>query len=253
VPNNEILTSSGDKIYDAPHNGRTLVDLSTLPLIDGDGHEIEIFDKNRMKIARREGAIAGCCGALLNLSTAGALFDNSADNDFYSDCDDDEQEVETLLNPPPKLSVREFPLAFTRCGHIQANCGLISMKPVLARINSAVACNYDDASGNFHSEAQPIKAEFTQVYNEFTHRFAPDARSFEVTSGMATAALSGQFIRTSKHKVAFEKAFNFCDTALPHQRFKDRMDNTVTPKDLRLEQNYTIIMDGIKDEFCTGE
>jgi hypothetical protein len=114
------MREANDKLYNAPHIGRSCItDLASLPMVDDNGNEIEVFGPYRMKIGRCSGfhGSKSQCGSLLNMATVTALFDHDSHNASDYEADED-----LAVTPKTLKGVQLFPLAFSGLGHVQAHC-----------------------------------------------------------------------------------------------------------------------------------
>ncbi|KAG1829891.1 hypothetical protein DFJ58DRAFT_848593 [Suillus subalutaceus] len=79
VPN---FQNGGGIIYDKSNDDpmRTEVNLEDLPLLDGDGYEINVYNEQGFRVPRRAPVQFSICGALLNLHSVHELFRSDDDN-----------------------------------------------------------------------------------------------------------------------------------------------------------------------------
>jgi hypothetical protein len=235
LPVNQILEENGE-IYDSYlPDQRTLVeDLESLDMVDASGAEIRIYDKNGKKISRREAFCdmdAPSCGSLVDLCNVGMLFQDPG---------------ELVGRDAPWI--RGYPMAFLHnVGHIQANRVLTAFEDVLTRINQHCYMemshsnphDYPPEDGVYIVENPVVIGLSSQIYNEVTHRASHRAGAHDVQKGHITAALAGGWAKaasTAKNQAKTLAAQ--CSVMLPHQRFKEKVDDDSCPRDMRFEQVY---------------
>lgn len=241
-------------IYDChlPGSRHIVENLHDLPLYDERGAEHKIFDPDGKKIPRRGARLgdnSGHCGILVNLRTIDSLFYPDEDDAHDSGLDNDDlsaDENHQSCSPKPRklpghMSV--YPQAFLRdYGHIQTSATLDIISSAIDRINLNV-CRDENAqdSDTFSDWDYPPptdRAVFhvsTQMYNSVQHRMSTKAGSLDVQRGKVTAALSGTHSDVPTIQKAADALKRYCDTALPHKRFQQRIDIDDCPTELRVE------------------
>lgn len=200
------------------------------------------------------------CGALVDLSNIQALFDPYAflNHDSSSTFSDD-------LEDGNFVHVDAYPLAFLgTVGNIQANGIPPCFYPLLTRINKSVrkptrsdrpsSIDDDDDSvdgdlerSDLTPSLQAVRAVSAQFYNYITHRVAPRAGNHDSQQGTVTAAISGAFASSEKHKRIASQKRSYCDRGLPSERFHRKISIEDCPVSCRAEFVYTVDIRALKD------
>jgi hypothetical protein len=257
--------------------------LRDFPLLDDRGQEIPIYDSNGARIRRRDvGENEGVppCGVLVNLATVQALFDP------YTSSNHDPENSSTVSSElddayAPKVDV--YPLGFLRTvGNLQANGIPPCFYPLVTEINQTVGKQrrqpesdrswWDDeptllpedpedeeeeeeeeeADGSRRERVRSptvraVKPVSCQFYNYMMHRVATRAGQYDSQQGTVTAAVSGAFATTDRHRdVAFDKQTH-CDRGLPSERFHSRFSLEDCPTSCRAEFVYSVDVRALDD------
>jgi hypothetical protein len=181
------------------------------------------------------------------------LFNN--DDDIVNDNNPSNQ-------PSHYVNVDAYPICFLRsAGNIQAsgvpNCFL----PLLANINQSIRDNPNNPPHHIHNnlnsdddsdmdDQDPIpplqggqevlKPVASQFYNYIAHRTATRSGKHLAAQGTVTAAIAGAFAQTPKDRRKAKELLDYCETALPSDRFKNLIDIHDCPSSCRAELVYSI-------------
>lgn len=250
---NTLIRQYGKDIFDKKDpKRRRRINIKKYPLVDENGAEIPVFDKNGKRISRRT-AIADNeppCGVLMDLNNIQALFNPPVNNR-----DDD-----LIGSPPPEeryvnININAYPLGFLRvAGNIQASGIPHCFHRVITKINQKVRRELDcrtspDASNDTYMAdlSQPhrpsavvVKPISSQFYNQIMHRIATRAGRLDSQQGSATAALSGAFAQNKKDQATAKAKQEYCDRALPSDRFHRKIDRPDCPTCCRAELVYSV-------------
>jgi hypothetical protein len=253
------------------------------PLLDDEGSEIPIYDFDGNRIPRRSPIVdpdQPSCGVLMDLTNIQALFNPVAD---FSDMSESDTYTTAADLGSPHVDVNVYPLAFLRtAGNVQAHGIPHCFYPILTDINCSVGKQQpppnrhgfrgdedgftmvnanededdfmvvdDDRDDSHPASLRVVKPIFTQFYNYFAHRVAPRAGGHESQHGGITAAISGAFATSQKHKRAALKKQSECERSLPFQRFHDRISIEDCPTCCRAELVYSIDIRGLKNPSGT--
>jgi hypothetical protein len=262
----DIIRTRHPVIYDSwdPACRQRVDDLDNLPLLDEHGYEKRIYDTNGRKIARRQASIAewtSPCAILVNLRTVTALFQSDDDMAVDEDLASDDEEATCSKSHANKISLSVYPQAFLRdYGHIQAKGPLQLIQPTIQKINSDFPpsddLGSDDDIGNIHMPQVPLVTGIsTQMYGEWFHRAATQAGNMDVVRGRMSGALaapSPTATTTPKNRKTAEVLRKYCNVALPHARFADRIRVTNCPSALRVESVYIVDMKCIPEDQRNG-
>jgi hypothetical protein len=177
--------------------------------------------------------------------------------------DDDEDNNNNRSNQPSHhVNVDAYPICFLRsAGNIQAsgvpNCFL----PLLANINQSIRNNLNNHPHHIHNNLdsdddsdmdnqepipplqggqQVLKPVASQFYNYIAHRTATRAGKHLAAQGTVTAAIAGAFAQTTKDRTKANDLLDYCDTALPSDRFKTLIDIRDCPSSCRAELVYSV-------------
>jgi hypothetical protein len=239
--------------------------------LDDEGREIPIYNSDGDRIRRREvGPNEGVppCGVLVNLENIQALFDpyTSTDHDG-EDSSTHSSELEDAYAP----KVDAYPLAFLRTvGNLQANGIPPCFYPLVTEINREVGKRQEsqeepdgswwaedgrnsseDREDGRRSEQVPtlraVKPVSSQFYNYMMHRVATRAGRYDAQQGTVTAAISGGFAKTERHRdIAFDKRTH-CNGGLPSDRFHTRFSLEDCPTSCRAEFVYSVDVRALKE------
>ena len=279
-----IKQTHGNRIFDsADPEVRRKVRLDSLPLLNEDGQENYIFDANGGRIPRREPDEEDnlpACGVLVDLSNIQALFDP-----FPLSHDNDDSTTWTDVNDATRIDA--YPLAFLRTiGNVQADGIPPCFYPLLTEINKTVRKRHgvrraegsdsesdagwseegsegpgedsfrEDSSGEEGSDPgigrlQAVKPVSAQFYNYMTHRVAIRAGKHDAQQGTVTAAISGGFAKSEKHKEIASKKQSYCDRGLPSDRFHSKISLEDCPTSCRAEFVYSVDVRALKNPSGT--
>jgi len=291
IPPAAIRQENRNGIFDGPDpDRRHAINLDEdFGLLDDEGNEVPIYDFDGDRIPRRTPVVdpgQPPCGVLLDLMDIQTLFNAVADvpDDASTSAAEEAADLES-----PYVDIDVFPLAFLRTvGNIQANGVPHCFNSILAEINGHVgkrrrahdADHYgradvaededfemvvdeehvdeEDVEDVDRSRRVPnrpprrvVRAVATQFYNYITHRVAAQAGGHDTQQGTVTAAVSGAFATTRKHKrIATEKG-SYCDRKLPFRRFHDRISIEDCPTSCRAELVYSIDIRGLENPSGT--
>ena len=204
------------------------------------------------------------CGVLVNLTKIQALFDPYAYFDHG-----ESSSASSDLGDASVTHVDAYPLAFLRsAGNIQADGIPACFYPVLAKINRSVRKRNPLArgsgdededevrsvdgneSGNV-SSLQAVKGVSAQFYNYIMHRVATRAGRHDAQQGTVTAAISGAFASSQKHKAIASKKQLYCRTGLPSDRFHEKISLEDCPTSCRAEFVYSVDVRALKNASGT--
>jgi hypothetical protein len=248
----EELREDHAVIYDHwdPDN-RAEVDLTEVPLVDDLGQEIRLYSAEGMKIARRDALLdekEDPCGILINLATIETAYTVGSDNiELMYGPDDEDGDVR--IDQSAKIEVSVFPLVYLRTfGHIQTNGVLPAFNNIIKQINERFKTN-PTADQDPRKVLTPVAS---QGYNELSHRAAPCAGAHETQQGWITAALAGAYATTARAQREAKKKYDYCEAALPFDRFIHKIDVPGCPRALRMEQVFNINVKAMPPRKRTG-
>ncbi|KAF9518846.1 hypothetical protein BS47DRAFT_1358506, partial [Hydnum rufescens UP504] len=224
-------------------------DLEGLPLLDDSEKEIRIYNQEGNRVPRREPLFYGDeapCGVLLNLATCEALF-------VLEPSMIDEGEEHVYVSVYPQAYLRHI-------GHMRANCVMRDFRAVIKRINNTITHpegESDDSDDEIEAEylsARPAALRGTsfQAYNEMVHRFTDRHGGMDIQQGSLTAAASGRYARDARDVRTAKGRSALVDELLPHERMTEKMELENSPRDLRLEQVYTLDLHCMPEEHRNG-
>ncbi len=257
---------------------RRRVKLNRFPLLDDDGQEIPIYNSAGDRIRRRAVIIndqMAPCGVLVDLTNIHALFDPYGSFDHGNSSTTSSDLAERHVP-----HVDAYPLAFLRTvGNIQADGIPACFYPLLTTINRSVrkgnridrptsdddhgsgeeeeedmSVDSDEADGNDYgrvSSLQVVKPVSAQFYNYITHRVATRASRHDAQQGTVTAAISGGFASSQKHKMTASNKQSHCDLGLPSDRFHTRISLDDSPTSCRVEFVYSVDVRALKNPSGT--
>ena len=265
IPIQDIKRQSHNHIYDDDNqlSRHRIHDIGAYPLLDEDGQEIPIFNRNGQRIERRLPLIdpdESQCGVLIKLNNIHALF-NTPDQLFEHD---DLFNNSSSNTPSHYIDINAYPIAFLRsAGNIQASGIPSCFLPHIADINKSIRqdpniqsqhtlpSNTSDNSDDDMDIDPPqhlqllggqpvIKPVASQFYNYIAHRTATRAGNHDTMKGTVTAAIAGGFAQLDKHRRKAKDLMTYCDTALPSHRFKTHIDIDNCPSSCRAELVYSV-------------
>jgi len=230
-------------------------------MLDEDGQEIPIFNRNGQRIQRRLPLMdpdESQCGVLLKLNNIHALF-NTPDQLFEHD--DLYNDPSSSNSPSHYVNINAYPIAFLRsAGNIQASGIPSCFLSHIANINKSIRQDpnvqaqhilpSDDSDDDMDVDppqhpqllgGQPvIKPIASQFYNYIAHRTATRAGNHDTMKGTVTAAIAGGFAQSDKHRRKAKELITYCDSALPSDHFKSHIDITNCPSSCRAELVYSV-------------
>ena len=244
-----------------------LDNLATYPLIDEFGHELGIFTSRGTRIWRRCAYIdpdISPYGILVNLRQVHELF--TLENDDVQGTEDAPDDLS------PGVPYFVYPQAGLKdYGHFQANGIISKILPFLNGLNDHVRSrhhpsgnhhgnNNDDDNDNdsdtaFHpnNTLNPIVGISMQAYNAVMHfTRGHGVQHHDAQLGMVTAAVAGSYAVDKKQANIAITKIDQCKYQLPHKRFESKIEDPDVPRDLRLENVYSINVQAIRPEFRDG-
>lgn len=215
--------------------------LETLPLLDDNLHEIPIYDEEGFRVLRRGPAHYDSSGCLLDLSKARTLF--SPD--------------EALAAPHARIPVYLYPLAFTRSlGNVQADDVVQPFHQRIAAINENIMdqeVNDNDNDSLFGEDSESaIQGLRCQVYNALAHRVRERAKFHAVQLGSVTGCLSGSGSESVGVRAKWQRRYNHCSIALPHQQFDQKVNGDPPSEAMRFENVYKLRLTRINPQYQNG-
>ena len=243
--------------------------MDEFPLLDNDGQEIPIYNSAGARIPRRVPVVdkdLPPCGVLVNLTNVQALFDPYGSVFNHDDC----STTSSDLAEPHIPHVDIYPLAFLKSvGNVQADGIPPCFYPLLTDINRSVrkhhlfdsppSQNSDDHSSSEEdrsvgtndsgspSSLPVVKPVSAQFYNYITHRVATRAGKHDAQQGTITAAISGAFATSQKHKGIASNKQLACDSSLPSDRFHSKISLEDCPTSCRAEFVYSVDVRALKN------
>jgi hypothetical protein len=273
----DIRNQNRNGVFDRPDPGyRQLVeDLDGLPILDAEGEEIHIYDYRGNRIARRMAVVddeGPPCGVLVDLTNIHALFNP------YMSTDGPEDYSSTTSSDSADLHhvhVNAYPLAFLgSVGNIQANGIPPCFLPSITEINQTVsdrrrnpqvpqsddrssrgeddnAMSVDVGDPTFAPSRRAVKPVSAQFYNYLAHRVATRAGRHDTQQGSVTAAISGAFAKSRRHKQIASGKQDYCQLGLPSERFQNKISLEGSPTSCRAEFVYSVDVRALKDPSGT--
>jgi hypothetical protein len=192
IQHDTIRQSANGPIYDSPDlNVREeIVDLATLPMEDGTGRDVRIYDANGRALVRAQPSVKGPpLGVLLDLTRVSDLFAHSGD--VYSSDRWAEQPE------PPPVGFNVYPLGFLGgLGNIQAKGITSQVQRAVEKLNYSILCDQFDLNDDQQTGSPiippvlipPITGDATQAYSLLAHRTRQSDSSHDVTRGFGTRA-----------------------------------------------------------------
>ena len=232
-------------LYSSPDpSDRTLVDISTLPLTDEDGLEINVYDVDGYRVPRRNprhDRNQPPCGLLANLTRVRTLF-QEGDGYDPDDGDDDER----MGEPATPVVINVYPQALTRSfGHFQADGVPLGFNPILKHINRHMAHNAD-------FDQPVIRGVACQGYNHIQHALTNYAGGLELVHGSVTSSLAGINARTPKAKRAHAKILGSTLLHRPHHRVEGKLSKDGLPRAFRVEPVFVVDIMALKSRYRKG-
>jgi hypothetical protein len=247
VVENDSIVEDHEDIFDSPDEDiRRRVDIKSLPLVDEEGHEINIYDADGYRIPRRlprHRRTTSSCGLLADLTRVRSLFRPEVDMDIM-DMDVDEigenlEQDHLTLNVYPQAFLRQF-------GHFQANDVPRGFNPILRTINRRLASRVD-------IDSPIVSGVACQGYNHIQHSLTELAGGLEVVHGRVTAALAGVKAGAVHAKRAHTKIFNSNKSHRPYDRVKEKLSKSRgLSRAFRLEPVFTVNVEAIRITEQTG-
>jgi hypothetical protein len=240
----EEVRGGHDVIYDSHILAeRAPVQLEDLDLTDDDGHEINVYDDNGYRIARRAPLYDDehdPCGLLADLCTIRGLFQK--DDEF-----DDDESVIDVDEDEEALNVNVYPQALTQVyGHFQANRVPANFGSILKKLNETLRAEKDDLRPVIHGVA-------CQGYNHIQNCLTERAGGLDVVHGQVTAALAGVVTASAKATRAHNKIMDAFRNGLPHARIARKLGRDgVLSRDFRIEPVFVVDVQGLEPRFQTG-
>ncbi|KAI5999940.1 hypothetical protein EDD15DRAFT_2362477 [Pisolithus albus] len=251
-----IMRDNVEGIYDSPsEDDRQLVNLRDYPLLDDNGHEMNVYDWRGHRIPRRHALIddgistAGMLFRLRNLHEVfeDRLFDGGGDSDLGIDS------TAHFLYPIGCLG---------NIGQFQANGVMNCFLPLVRSINDRLAVDDDDdddddddidldASTRAHV-TRVISPVSSQGYNAYVHRIRARSRFHDVQRGMMTAAFLGTHVSGQANLNKAHDLRRLCDIALPFDRYHEKIVGADFDQSLRVENVFTIQVGRLRRAERTG-
>lgn len=259
------------KIFDG-HNElsrRPIPNIESYPLLDKHGQEIPIFDKHGQRIERRSALLRKDepqCGVLVKLDNIHGLFNNPKQH-YQPNNPPSSQESTSHY-----IDVNAYPIAFLRtAGNIQASGIPSCFLPHVASINQSIrrdpivhtqnVIHSDDSDSDDdddHMDVDPphnpivggqqvLTPIACQFYNYIAHRTATRAGNHDTMKGTVTAAIAGGFAKSQKDRRIADRLIDYCNTALPADRFKDHIVIRGCPSSCRAELVYSVDVAALRD------
>jgi hypothetical protein len=232
----EQITEANPVLYDKPEDdlSRQIIELETLPLLDEDGFEINVFNPQGLRVPRRSPVRYFTCGALLDLQRVHELYQSQEDTHGI------------VRNGTPYTI---YPLAFTRTmGNVQSKKLMPRFEERLALIDNrmrppieeGVGDDNGDDNADFRRGPSVLRGTGSQIYNSLSHRVRNEAKFHAVQLGLVTSVFSGTTAKTRAGKRVWKKRLQMCKVSLPHQRFEQKVTGDGQPQTLRFENTYTL-------------
>lgn len=256
VPN-EVIQRNHRTLYDRSDDdeNRQEVNLEDLPLLDEDGHEINVFNSSGFRVPRRLPASHQACGALLDLERVHELFQSQEDVHGH------------VRNVAPFVA---YPLAFTRTfGNVTCNSIMPSFDRRLHDINNhmrpvipddAMEADAHDDDEYYDDDAHPhrrgapiLRPLRMQAYNNLSHRVRDQTKFHYVQLGIVTSALAGSGAKSASGRYHWQRRLGFCKEGLPHKRFETKVSGDGQPQSLRFENTYTLDVYRMADQHRNGQ
>lgn len=213
--------------------------MDDLPLLDEDGHEVNIYDEHGFCVPRLRATNPSICGALLDLEHVHEMFNGP---------DDPHGEV------PTTPSFHVYPFAYTRhLGNIQSPSIMPSFAHKLREIELLLRPPLDDDDMfvdndvNVPQGALVLHPSSFQAYNSLSHHVRTEPRFQYVQLGMVTSTLAGTATKGTPRERHWNRRVRLCEHALPHERFNAKVSGANQPQDMRFENTYTL------DVYCLTE
>ena len=247
LPPHEI--NQQDDLFDSPDpRDRQVIDLDTFNLLDEEGREQCIYDKDGYRIPRRDAIIDE------SEETAAMLFDLPALDRLF-----EREDHEGESNPRLYL----YPIGCLRnVGQFQAHALFNAFEPLLRKLNHRLTQedndddNDDDDDDEEHLLAPGsrsiVRGSYSQGYNAYTHRVRSGARFHDAQKGMITAAFAGTHVTGGSNLTKANVMWDLCKTSLPFDRYHEKITDTHMDESLRLENLYTIDVNKLQRDQRRG-
>ncbi|KAI1784754.1 hypothetical protein LXA43DRAFT_1167648 [Ganoderma leucocontextum] len=269
----EDITGTYDEIYETRHQTRPVHDLETLRLVDDDGEEIHIFDREGWRIPRRQPVVAVDrdgniqeCGLLQKLSKVqGRLFAEDGDygswRRFVEDLEGDEgmDLIQVEGGEPVPLTFaawadgrpledevepRLFPHLYTKdSGQWQADGIIKPMRRFVYQVHRALR-----AQAGRGLCVEPVRS---QCYNTLAHHTRASSRLHVAQRGILTGTAAGAWERSAKGARTAKTLFDKTSLLMPHRRLEDLVGHAGETF-LRLEEEYVFHVTRFSEETQTG-
>jgi hypothetical protein len=245
----EDLAVDDINIYDSPdNNDRNLIDhLDTLPLLDDNHQEINIYNQDGYRIPRRvplHNINHEPCGLLADLTRIRSLFRSPAESAYNPNDTDSDNDTDILHNP---CTINVYPQAFLRqYGHFQANDVPLGFHPIINSINRSLPTNADDANPVLHGIA-------CQGYNHIQHCLTEQAGKLEVVHGRITTSLSGANATSQKTRRTHDKILESTLFSRPHDRINHKLSKeSGLSRAFRVEPIFVVNIQALKQVYRSG-
>lgn len=218
--------------------------LENLPLLDDQGHEINIYDECGYRIARRKPLIRNdtvSCSLLIDLTRIRALFREPPTYVYDFDTGDLEEELDhpCTINIYPQGYLRRY-------GHFQVD-------DVPLGFAEEIKCINNDLAHTPHQNRPLIRGVSCQGYNYVQHCLMHRAGGLELVHGLMTGAMTGATAKDAKSETKFKNAFQSVAQARPHERIKAKLsDDGKIERSIRLEPIFIVDIQALKPEFQNG-
>lgn len=205
------------------------VDLDDLPLLDDNGFEVNVYNAHSFRVPRRTPVNPVTCGALLNLERVHELFQGIEDAQGH------------VENEAPFWI---YPLAYTRnLGNVKSPSIITPFNTRLKQIDHLIRPPIPENDMDLdplQRGAPLLHGIGCQIYNSLSHRVRNEAKFHFVQLGMVTSSLAGTAMKSTPHESHWTRRVRFCDHALPHVRFNQKVADDGQPQVLRFENTYTL-------------
>ncbi|KAI6038253.1 hypothetical protein EDC04DRAFT_2604167 [Pisolithus marmoratus] len=229
-----LIWQANPVIYDKPDDDPTQeqVDLADLPLVDGDGFEINVYNPDGFHIPRQKPTSFETCGALLDLKKVHELFQGTEDAHGH------------VQNEVP---FTVYPLAFTRdLGNVKVAglmptfaCRVMQLNAAICKDDRATHCNVNDDDDDDDDDPMMPNCHLpallgisSQIYNSLSHHVHTEAKFHVVQLGMVTSMFAGSSAKTVTGKCHWEHRVKFCEQGMPHVRFSQKVSGDRQPQTL---------------------
>lgn len=243
-------------LYDSP-NERVRVpveNLDALPYEDANRTPIEVYDAQGVRVARRTPNVRHTdpsCGILMQLDKLGAFFDSRSPESINS-----EDEIDDVLeddDPFEGCMYTAYPMAFLPAvGHYQAQGLIRPFHTVLRTLNNNLDLRFADEDDPHLRPSPFLRGVSSQAYNEVSHRVRSSAAHHEVQKGRITGTMAGASATGARQKRTYQVFLDYCEEALPHDRFAEQIKDPKLDRFLRMENVYVIELDHLQEDKRDG-